>query len=84
MNSFDAYSDEITKQVSMSVDASLQNIDRLAISIIYSDVIQQALTTDYPISFINPFYRLWQEDWLDEFAESEELTRVLGPYAHCG
>lgn len=47
ISSFDTYADEITKQVSKSVDACLQNIDRLAISIAYSDNIQQVLSVNY-------------------------------------
>ena len=47
ITSFDTYADEITKQVSKSVDACLQNIDRLAISIAYSDNMQQVLSVDY-------------------------------------
>lgn len=47
MSSFDTYADEITKQVSKYMDACLQNMDRLAISIAYSDNIQQVLSVDY-------------------------------------
>lgn len=124
-DSFDVYSDEITKQVSKSVDASLKNMDRLAISVAYSDVIQRILSSNYesffpniisvvdnntaiwylsnfqnssnsvqsifiydnngnlystPIEFRNLNYKLEQEEWLEDFANSADLVRVVGPY----
>lgn len=47
LRTFDQYSGEITRQISKSVSASLENLDRLAISIAYSNNIQRVLEVDY-------------------------------------
>lgn len=125
LDDFDSYAGEITQQVSKSVDACLENLDRLAISIAYSDNIQEVLGIDYqkyvsryasnarqagwylanaknsysgiqsiyvydlqgylfstPMNFVNTSYQIQQEEWFEDFAESEEYTCVVGPYVN--
>lgn len=51
IDTFDQYSREITEQISKFVDASMQNLDQLAITIAYSDDIQRILKIDYSKQF---------------------------------